>query len=279
MRSRGLVVAIAVVLAVLAAVGVIVYTSNVKKSVQTEDTTLVIVAKADIPSGTQLNPLIDTDQFSQIRVPDDALVVGAVQSIDELRDQTTSAPVYANEQIPTSRLATGESNNYNISDGHVGLGLSIDGPAAVNGAVQAGDHIVIYATFNKGTIVTRDTLKQLLSPQQIQKFFDAIAGGSTTPPQDQLVISLQSNVTVALVPSVKVLAIQNPTVDQTTGRSSGGVTTMILDLLPEDAQNVVFANTQSILYLGLLPPKNEDGYSTPGTIGVPIGRVIGVSSK
>jgi Flp pilus assembly protein CpaB len=281
MRSRGLVVAIAVVLAVLAAVGVIVYTSNVKKSVQTEDTTLVIVSKADIPSGTQLNPLIDTDQFSQIRVPDDALVVGAVQSIDALRDQTTSAPVYANEQIPSSRLATGQSNNYNITDGHVGVGVSIDGPAAVNGAVQAGDHIVVYATFNKGTLVTRDSLKQLLSPKQIQKFFNSLIGGATTstPPQDQLVISLQSNVTVSLVPSVKVLAIQNPTVDQTTGRSEGGTTTLILDLLPDDAQNIVFANSEATLYLGLLPPKNETGYNTPGTIGIPIGRVIGVSSK
>jgi Flp pilus assembly protein CpaB len=278
MRSRGLVVAIAVVLAVLAAVGVIVYTSNVKKSVQSEDTTLVIVSKEDIPSGTQLNPLIDADAFSQIRVPNDALVVDAVQSIDELRDQTTSAPVYANEQIPLSRLATGTSNNLNIDDGHVGVGLSIDGPAAVNGSVQAGDHIVVYATFDKGTIVTRESLKQLLSPQQIQKFFAALSGGALTP-QDQLVIALQSNVTVTLVPSVKVLAIQNPQIDQTTGRSQGGSSTLILDLLPDDAQNIVFANNQATLYLGLLPPKNENGYNTPGTIGVPIGRVIGVSSK
>ena len=39
MRSRGLVVAIAVVLAVLAAVGVIVYTSNVRESAINENTT------------------------------------------------------------------------------------------------------------------------------------------------------------------------------------------------------------------------------------------------
>ncbi len=38
MRSRGLVVAIAVVLAVLAAVGVIVYTSNVKEKAVDENT-------------------------------------------------------------------------------------------------------------------------------------------------------------------------------------------------------------------------------------------------
>jgi Flp pilus assembly protein CpaB len=279
MRSRGLVVAIAVVLAVLAAVGVIVYTSNVKKSVQSEDTTLVIVSKEDIPSGTQLNSLIDADAFSQIRVPNDALVIDAVQSIDELRDQTTSAPVYANEQIPKSRLATGTSNNLNISEDHVGLGLSIDGPAAVNGAVQAGDHIVVYATFKKGTVVTKASLKTLLSGAQIQKFFSSLVATPTSGLAGLPAIIMPFDFTTALVPSVKVLAIQNPAVDQTTGRSESGTSTFILDLKPDDAQNIVFGNSQASLYLGLLPPSNENGYAGPGTIGVPIGRVIGVSSK
>jgi len=280
MRSRGLVVAIAVVLAVLAAVGVIVYTSSVKKSVQSEDTSLVIVSKEDIPSGTQLNSLIDQDQFSQVRVPNDALVTGAVTSIDALRNQTTSAPIYANEQIPGSRLATGTSNNLNISDGHVGVGVSIDGPAAVNGSIQAGDHVVVYATYPRGTVVTRASLKQMLSPQQIQKFLQAMTGGSGAPTQQQLVISLQSDVTVTLVPTVKVLTIQNPAVDETTGRSQGGASTLILDLTPTDAQNLVFANDQAALYMGLLPPKNADsGYNTPGTIGIPIDTVTGASGK
>jgi Flp pilus assembly protein CpaB len=277
MRSRGLVVAIAVVLAVLAAVGVIVYTSNVKKSVQSEDTTLVIVSKEDIPSGTQLDSLIDSDQFEQARVPNDALVVNAVQQIDQLRGQTTSAPIYANEQIPMSRLATGESNNLNISDGHVGLGLSIDGAAAVNGTVQAGDHIVVWATFGKGTIVTKKSLRELLSGAQIQKFFSGLSGSTTTGLAGLPAIMMPFDFTAAVVPSVKVLAIQNPPVDETTGRSQGGSSTFILDLLPDDAQAIIFANEKASLYAGLLPPNDENGYKTSGTVGVPIGRVVGVA--
>ena len=45
MKSRGLVVAIAVVLAVLAAVGVIVYTSSVRENAITEGTTTVLVSR------------------------------------------------------------------------------------------------------------------------------------------------------------------------------------------------------------------------------------------
>ncbi len=68
MKSRGLVVAIAVVLAVLAAVGVIVYTSSVRDTAITEGTTPVIASSQDIPSGTQLDPLIASNVFKTINV-------------------------------------------------------------------------------------------------------------------------------------------------------------------------------------------------------------------
>ena len=126
MRSRGLVVAIAVVLAVLAAVGVIVYTNSVKNGTGA-DTTAVIVSDKDIPANTPLNPLIDSGDFGTVNVPNDTLVAGAVTDENELRDQTTSSTIYANEQIPTSRLATGRGNALGISDGHVGLGIQVDG--------------------------------------------------------------------------------------------------------------------------------------------------------
>jgi len=31
------------------------------------------------------------------------------------------------------------------------------------------------------------------------------------------------------------------------------------------------------LYMGLLPPGDDNGYSQPGTIGAPFGRVVGVN--
>ena len=87
---------------------------------------------------------------------------------------------------------------------------------------------------------------------------------------------LPTDFTVALIPSVKVLAVQNPPIDTTTGRKTDGATTLTLDLLPEDASQLVFSATKAQLYLGLLPPENEDGYETEGTVGVPLDRVVGV---
>src|SRR5439155_15612795 len=258
MRSRGLVVAIAVVLAVLAAVGVIVYTNSVKNGTGA-DTTAVIVSSQDIPANTPLNPLIDQGVFGTVNVPNDTLLAGAVTDENELRDQTTSSTIYANEQIPTSRLATGRGNTLGISDGHVGLGIQIDGPQSVNGYIQNNDQVEIYATFPRGTTVTKQDLKHLLSPAQLQRFLTALQTGSTTTLASSPVLTMPFDFTLPLVNSVRVLAINNPPVDSTTGKPGSGGSTLVLDMLPSDAQALVLANTDATqLWLGLLPP-NKDG--------------------
>ena len=139
--------------------------------------------------------------------------------------------------------------------------------------------MVVYATFPKGTPVTSDSLQKLLTAQQIQKFYESIAGGGATTSLAQApVLVLPTDFTVALIQSVKVLAVQNPPIDTTTGRKTDGATTLVLDLLPEDASQVVFSTTKAQLYLGLLPPENEEGYESEGTVGVPLTKVVGVGS-
>lgn len=280
MRSRGLVVAIAVVLAVLAAVGVIVYTNSVKNGTGA-DTTAVIVSDKDIPANTPLNPLIDAGDFGTVNVPNDTLVAGAVTDENELRDQTTSSTIYANEQIPTSRLATGRGNALGISDGHVGLGIQVDGAQSVNGYIQNNDQVEIYATFPKGTIVTKQSLKLLLSPGQLARFFTALQTGTAATLANSPVISMPFDFTFPLVQSVRVVAISNPPVDSS-GKPGNGNSSLVLDMLPGDAQALVLASTDATqLWLGLLPPNSKDGspgtgYKSPAAFGVPFAKVIGV---
>jgi Flp pilus assembly protein CpaB len=284
MRSRGLVVAIAVVLAVLAAVGVIVYTNSVRDEVISENTVNVIVSNQDIPTNTQLNSLITAGAFETRAVPRDVLVAGAVTSLDELRDQTTAAPILANEQIPISRLESGELNVVGISPDHVGLGMQLEGPRSVNGLIQRGDSIVVYATFPKNTPVLRTTLKTLLSPARFEEFLQAFGAATGTPtqpaaqPGEEAVFLMPVDFTVTLVPSVKVLSVQNPPIDATTGRRGEGGTTLVLDAVPSDASQLVFANEKATLWLGLLPPENEDGYDEEAVIGLPNVKVIGVGA-
>ena len=78
---------------------------------------------------------------------------------------------------------------------------------------------------------------------------------------------------MTLVPTVRVLRIQNPTVDAETGRSDSSRIQITLDLLPQDAQNLVFAQENARIWLGLLPP-NEEGTQPPAST-VPIELLLG----
>jgi Flp pilus assembly protein CpaB len=279
MRSRGLVVAIAVVLAVLAAVGVIVYTNQVRDEVVTEDTVAVVVSNQDIPANTNLTQLVDEGAFGFVRVPEDALVAGAVTTLEDLRDQTTVAPIFAREQIPSSRLATGEStlSLVGVSPGHIGVTTTLDVARGGGGLVQRGDSVGVYASFQVGTPVTRDGLARLLTQQQLNRFLQTVTAAAPATVGQNDAFLMPFNVTVALVPNVKVLAVQNPAVNETGQQQQGGNVQITLDLLPEDARNLVFTNEFGTVWVGLLPPSDaEEGYPVEGQIGIDYDRLVGV---
>ena len=259
MRSRGLVVAIAIVLAVAAAAAVILYTQGVKEdAVRGGDLTPVIVSTQEIPANQQLDPLIDQGIFSEIQVPGDALVGGAVTDVEQLRGVTTTTPILANEQISTQRLSSAETplNLTGVSKGHLGVAIELDAPQGGIGNIQPGDQVQVFATY-EGVKVIKGDIRRLIN-----------SAGGTAPPQVDL-----PDFTLTLIPTVRVLRIQNPAVDTETGRSDSSRIQVTLDLLPQDAQNLVFAQENARIWLGLLPP-NEDG-TQPRASLVPIEILLG----
>jgi hypothetical protein len=155
--------------------------------------------------------------------------------------------------------------------------MSLDASRGGGGLVQRGDSVSLYVTFPQGTPVTKEGLERLLSPQQIQRFFDSLVGansGTNLGQSDVFVTPFP--ITTTLVPTVKVIGVQNPTVDDQ-GRSAGGAVQMTLDMLPEDARNLVYANEASTLWVGLLPPSDaEEGYPLEGQVGIDYDRLVGV---
>src|SRR4029453_7095627 len=120
----------------------------------------------DIPANTNLNPLLDQGVFSTLRVPVDAVVEGAVSDPAQLRGLTSTAPILANEQIPASRLSSGESPQggpLGISDGNVAVSIRVDDEAAVNGLITRGSSIVVYATFDSPELMEGATAQQQIS--------------------------------------------------------------------------------------------------------------------
>jgi Flp pilus assembly protein CpaB len=245
MRSRGLVVAIAVVLAVAAAAAVILYTQGIKEGVQGAT---VIVSQQDIPPNTQLGPLVAQGVFTEVEIAEDALVAGAITTTEGLELATTTQQIFANEQIPGSRLSTSKDrlNVLGTSEGHLALSVEIDSPQGGLGNIQPGDFVQVFATY-QGVSVIKGTLKRYINAPA------TAAPQKTLPP-----------FTLTLIETVKVLKIQNPPVDVETGRSDSSRIQVTLDLLPQDAQNLVFAQENARIWLGLLPPE-EEGTRVPAS--------------
>jgi Flp pilus assembly protein CpaB len=252
MRSRGLVVAIAVVLAVAAAAAVILYTQGIKEGVEGAT---VIVSQQDIQPNTQLGPLVAQGVFTEVEIAEDALVVGAITTMEGLELATTTQQIFANEQIPESRLSTSpvSLNRLGISEGHLAVSVEIDAPPGGLGNIVAGDNVQVFGTY-QGTQVIKGTLRQYANA--------APAATAAVPKQ-------LPPLTLTLIPTVKVLKIQNPAVDVETGRSDSSRIQVTLDLLPEDAQNLVFAQENARIWLGLLPPE-EEGTRVPASTGYPL---------
>jgi Flp pilus assembly protein CpaB len=247
MRSRGLVVAIAVVLAVAAAAAVILYTQGVKEDAkQGGELTPVIVATREIPANQQLDPLVAQEVFTQVEVPTSTLVNGAVTNLDELAGATTTSTILANEQISSSRLSTGvQPNRLGISRGHVAVTVDMEAPQGGAGHIQPGDNVSVYATYQNIRLISGNP-NQIIPPPTIPT---GNTSGSVDVP----------DFTVTLIPTVRVLSIDNPSVDAETGEQvETDEVRITLDLEPKEAQQLVFAKEVGLVWLGLLPP-NEEG--------------------
>jgi len=82
--------------------------------------------------------------------------------------------------------------------------------------------------------------------------------------------------TVVLVPSVRVLSVENPIVGED-GKTTGSSVMATLDLVPDDASNLVYAKEVASVWFGLLPPENEDGYPVGATFGPSFETVVGTA--
>ena len=264
MRSRGLVVAIAVVLAVAAAAAVVLYTQGVKQdAVKGGDLTTVIVSTQDIRPNEQLQPLLDQGVFKEIQVPRDALVGGAVTDLDKLAGLTSTSTILANEQIPSSRLSNGpRPNEIGVSPGHVAVSFEFDAPEGGDGHIQPGDNVSVFATYQNVQMITGKVKDLVNNPNAVN------VGQKVDLP----------DFTVTLVPTVKVLAIRNPEVNAETGQQNTNDRIRVtLDLEPQDAQNLVFAQENGLVWVGLLPPGEEGTQPTFSTI--PVDLLFGAKLK
>jgi Flp pilus assembly protein CpaB len=276
MRSRGLVVVLALILATLATVGVFLYSRGVKEdALEGGDVVEVVVSEVDIPANTDLNQLIEEERFVLQQLPADAVVEDAVTEISQLQGRRNSVFILAGEQIPLSRVEGGEvpGGVIGIPDGHQAMTVALNAPRAVAGALAGGDNVTIYATFEDIEL----TLLQGGRGQSLDKLIQTAVREQqrlqAAGQQAQNVEIPKFDATVVLVPEVEVLRVIRESQTSTGVPGEGqpqeeveGAISVTLAFLPEEAQQFVFALEQGDVYLSLLPPDQAGTELDPLTV-------------
>ncbi|HYF12353.1 MAG TPA: RcpC/CpaB family pilus assembly protein [Actinomycetota bacterium] len=274
MRSRGLVVVLALILATLATAGVFLYSRGVRENaLEGGDLRSVVVATVDIPANTDLNEFIRDGQFVTIEVPQDAAIDDPVTQISQLQNQRNSVFIFANEQIPIGRIRGGQvpGGLLSIPEGYQAITVALEAPRAISGSLTGGDNISIYATFQDITLTAIDERSLRRAVKDASRPSDQNTTENTGTQGEVAVPTFDA--TVTLVPQAEVLRVIRPSSgggiagEQTNSDDSSNTTLqIILALTPEDAQKFVFAAEQGTLYTSLLPPDEEGVEQEPLTV-------------
>jgi pilus assembly protein CpaB len=141
-------IVIALILAVVAAGLVIMYTSNVKSQADKSiKTTTVVVSKGDIVAGTPVSTLVEGGAFTTRSVATKDVVPGAFTSVDSLNTSlATDTNITAGAQItPAMFSSSKDSAIVNQIRGTMrGVQVAFNANRVLGGTLKAGDRIDIF---------------------------------------------------------------------------------------------------------------------------------------
>jgi Flp pilus assembly protein CpaB len=232
----------AFLLAAGATVAVFLYLNNVRKEAE-EGEFRVVVSTQDIPASSDLDSYIQDGAFTTITVPEDAFVQGAVTRIEDLANKTNVSALYAQEQIPLQRVTGSEpGGSYGISEGYQAVTIRLSAQQVVGAPLVRGSHVTVYSLFDGAT--AEDVRKGGGGPISTTERGPAVSG-----------------VVLPVVPDVRVLDVLRPGLAAGT-QASDEDALITMELLPVDAEKVLFAQQQGTVWLALLPP-DEEGVAVP----------------
>jgi len=187
--------AAAIVLALVAGIGVYLYASGADKRAE-ENAALVdaYVANADIAKGTTGPELLQAGLIVQEKVAKGSLPPGAVTDLNTLTDLQTAGPISMKQFITTGSFVSakdggGSPFSQSISAPNlVAVTISVDTNAGVANQIAPGDHVNMATTTTNANGETEvsymlTNLKVLaVGPNTVQPAAAAPAADGSTPP-------------------------------------------------------------------------------------------------
>lgn len=239
--------AAAIVLALVAGIGVYMYASGADKRAQ-ENASFVdaYVANADIAKGTTGPELVQAGLVTQEKVAKGSLPPGIITNLNDLADLTTAGPISTKQFITSGSFVSATdggggafANNIAAQD-LVAVTVTVDADHGVANQITPGDHVNMATT-------TTDENDQPTTSYMLENV-KVLAVGSNTTTQ------------AAPAPAADAAADGSaPAAPQNSG-------VLTFEVSQADALRIIAANSgASKLYLVLLPPTTSPAGTTGGT--------------
>lgn len=249
MRSRVVIIIVALALGGLAAVMAARYLGAAQSRVESQSQPVeVLVAQMDIDRGTPVEEMFQKQMVALEEIPQQFVAAGAVSSQRSIEGQVLSVPVSSGEQLTTGRFQYPSQAGlaYSVPENYVAVSIPIDGVTGVSGLVKPGDNVALLATIE----ILEGDQPQVITKTLIPKARVLALGASTGVEQE--------------VPDEESGALGGTT------QSTDAAQTVTLALEPADAERVVFSVNEGAaggprsVWLVLLPAQGGGVIETSG---------------
>jgi Flp pilus assembly protein CpaB len=186
----------------------------------------VVVGTEDIPAGTLADDLVASGKLKAIEVPQEQVLPGAVQSLNQLAGATFIQGFAADQQITSSGLQL-QNRTFEVPEGFEALAVQIDFVPGGAGYVNPGDHINLYGIYK-------------------------LAAGDQPIPRAELLLTNVEVLDVDLtIPPRRGNATTDPNNTTTNQRASSTAVTFLIAVRADDAEKVVYTTEFESLYASL----------------------------
>jgi pilus assembly protein CpaB len=256
MRSKIVILVLAVLLGVLAAVFAGRYLDSVRTEISAQAQPVrVLVATRDIPVGTTAAQILSQGYSGEQQYPRQYVADGAISSPTSIEGLVLAAPLTRGEQLTSLRFKVAEEVGlaYTIPEGFVAVSVPDDPSRGVSGFVTPGDYVMVIASFAPDGGLKSAITKTLISKARV------LAAGADTS-QTAPAADAQQTGGGGLLSGGKTSA---------GGRTS--MQTLTLAVTLDDAERLVFAQESGSVWYALL---GSSSTNVPSTAGEQYPRVL-----
>ncbi len=250
MRTKVVILIVALVIGGLAAVLAARYLTQARSTIEAESEPIeVLVAQEDIPRGVSAEELLANDLVVLEEVPRRFVASGAISSEKALEGRVLADPLSAGEQVTEGRfeLPSTAGLAYSIPVELLALSIPVDEVQGVSGLVKPGDHVALFVTFEEDQQTGQPAITKMILKDAKVLAVGAALRSETTSTQDE-----------ASGDSAFGTTREEDT------QASLNAQTLTLALTADDAEQIVFCEENGSVWAALLPATGQEVPETAG---------------